>query len=324
MAAPDPSTVRYPGPWQHRDIRANGIRFHIAEADTSASADPGRPDPSRPAPLVVLVHGFADLWWSWRHQLTALGAAGYHAVAVDLRGYGDSDKPPRGYDGWTLAGDISGLVRALGHSEADLVGHADGGLVCWATAALHPRAVRSISLLASPHPISLRRAAIRDSAQRAALLPSFLRYQVPLTPEKTLVADDGAEVERLVRARSSAQWQSSTEFGDVVSRMRSAVRIPGVAHSTLEYQRWAFRSQFRSDGRRFRAAIDRTVDLPALQILGSADPYVLPTTARRDSHWAPQLVEHRVTGSGHYVHQERPDEVTDVLLRHLRASGQPL
>ncbi|KIQ14323.1 alpha/beta fold hydrolase [Rhodococcus sp. MEB064] len=311
MAAPDPSTVRYPGPWQHRDVRANGIRFHVVEVEPAAAT-------REAAPLVILVHGFADLWWSWRHQLRALGAAGFHAVAVDLRGYGDSDKPPRGYDGWTLAGDIAGLVRALGHDDAALVGHADGGLVCWATAALHPRAVRSIALIASPHPISLRRAATRDPAQRSALMPSFLRYQIPRVPERTLTANNGLEVERLVRSRSSEQWQRSEEFGDVMSRMRSAIRIPGVAHSTLEYQRWAFRSQFRSDGRRFRGAVDKTLDLPAVQILGSDDPYVLAATARRDVRWAPRLREHTVAGSGHYVHQERPDEVADILVDHLR------
>jgi pimeloyl-ACP methyl ester carboxylesterase len=128
---PDPSSVRFDGPWTHRDVHANGIRFHVVEAT------PDRPD----APLVVLLHGFADFWWSWRHQLTALTELGYHTVAVDLRGYGDSDKPPRGYDGWTLAGDIAGLIRALGYSDATLVGHADGGLVCWATAVLHPRQI---------------------------------------------------------------------------------------------------------------------------------------------------------------------------------------
>lgn len=317
MAPPDPSTVRYPGPWQHRDVRANGIRFHVAETDPD---DTGSFDSS--APLVVLVHGFADLWWSWRHQLASLSAAGYRAVAVDLRGYGDSDKPPRGYDGWTLAGDIAGLIRALGHSDAALVGHADGGLVCWAVAALHPRSVRSIALAASPHPLSLRRATIREPAQRKALLPTFLRYQLPLIPERNLTGDHGAEIERLVRSRSTRRWQETDDFDDAVARMRSAICIPGVAHSTLEYQRWAFRSQFRPDGRGFRAAVDKVVDLPAVQILGADDPYVVPATARHDRRWAPRIAQHTLQGTGHYVHQERPDEVTDLLLRHLGDTGR--
>jgi pimeloyl-ACP methyl ester carboxylesterase len=99
-------------------------------------------------------------------------------VAVDLRGYGGSDKPPRGYDGWTLAGDTAGLVRALGHKSATLVGHADGGLVCWATSVLHPRMVRAIAVVSSPHPVALRASALTRRDQGLALLPWMLRYPV--------------------------------------------------------------------------------------------------------------------------------------------------
>ncbi len=308
MIHPDPSTVRFTGPWTHRDIHANGIRFHVVE---SAEAPAG-------APLVILLHGFADFWWSWRHQLETLTAAGYRAVAVDLRGYGDTDKPPRGYDGWTLAGDVVGLIRALGYGHAMLVGHADGGLVCWATAALHPRMVDSIALVGSPHPIALRRAVLRNKTQRRALLPFFVKYQIPLAPERRLTKLDGAEVEKLLRSRSSVAWQRTEEFAEVVRAMRSAIRIPGAAHSALEYQRWAFRSQFRSDGRRFMKAMDTPVTVPIVQIRGELDPYVLPRTVEADTHWAPQRRLHTVLGAGHYAHQESPDDVCDQILDVLR------
>jgi pimeloyl-ACP methyl ester carboxylesterase len=140
---PDPSVVRIDGPWRHLQVHANGIRFHVVEAHS----EPVPTNAERP--LVILLHGFGSFWWSWRHQLRSL--TGARVVAVDLRGYGDSDKPPRGYDGWTLAGDTAGLIRALGHERATLIGHADGGLVCWATAMLHPRAVRAVGLVSSPH-----------------------------------------------------------------------------------------------------------------------------------------------------------------------------
>jgi len=305
VSAPDPSTVRFDGPWTHRDIHANGIRLHAVE---TGPTEPG-------TPLVVFVHGFADLWWSWRHQLTAFAEAGYRAVAVDLRGYGDSDKPPRGYDGWTLSGDIAGLIRALGHREAILVGHADGGLVCWATAILHPQLVRAIAVIGSPHPISLRDAVIRDRAQRRALLPTFLAYQLPWRPERLLVRNGGAEIERLMRLRCGPDWQRTTEFTDVVTRLRSAIAIPGVAHCNLEYQRWAFRSQWRPDGRRFLKAMDVTLDLSVLQLHGALDPYVLASTLRRCVRHAPGRTVKIVDGAGHYTHQERADDVTTALLR---------
>src|SRR5687767_6567302 len=191
---PDPSVVRIDGPWRHLQVHANGIRFHVVEAHS----EPVPANAERP--LVILLHGFGSFWWSWRHQLRSL--TGARVVAIDLRGYGDSDKPPRGYDGWTLAGDTAGLIRALGHERATLVGHAEGGLVCWATAVLHPRVVRAIGLVSSPHPVALKRSVLRDRRQRSAWLPNFLRYQLPRYAENLLTTDDGAEVERLLRLRA--------------------------------------------------------------------------------------------------------------------------
>ena len=118
MAPPDPSVTRIDGPWRHLDVHANGIRFHVSKRTTAGNPRQRRrirPGTSRP--LVILLHGFGSFWWSWRHQLR--GLTGARVVAVDLRGYGGSDKPPRGYDGWTLAGDTAGLIRALGHSLGD-------------------------------------------------------------------------------------------------------------------------------------------------------------------------------------------------------------
>ncbi|HEU4361509.1 MAG TPA: alpha/beta fold hydrolase, partial [Mycobacterium sp.] len=168
MPAPDPSVTRISGPWRHLDVHANGIRFHVVEAEAPDDARLTAV-PSATRPLVILLHGFGSFWWSWRHQLRGLTDA--RVVAVDLRGYGGSDKPPRGYDGWTLAGDTAGLIRALGHRSAILIGHADGGLVCWATALLHPRLVGAIALISSPHPAALRTAALTRRDQARALLP---------------------------------------------------------------------------------------------------------------------------------------------------------
>src|SRR5499427_8966225 len=106
---PEDSTVEIDGPWMHRYVNANGNRFHLAEAGAG--------------PLVLLLHGFPEFWWAWRHQLTGLADAGYRAVAVDLRGYGASDKPPRGYDTPTLAADIAALVTALSERDAMVVGN---------------------------------------------------------------------------------------------------------------------------------------------------------------------------------------------------------
>jgi pimeloyl-ACP methyl ester carboxylesterase len=264
---------------------------------------------------VILLHGFASFWWSWRHQLR--GLSGARVVAVDLRGYGGSDKPPRGYDGWTLAGDTAGLIRALGHTSATLVGHADGGLVCWATAVLHSRMVQAIGLVSSPHPAALKRSVLACSAQRRALLPSLMGYQVPRWPEHLLTRHDAAELETLVRERASDKWVASEDFSETIAHLRQAIQIPSAAHSALEYQRWAVRSQFRSEGRQFMALMDRPIDVPLLHLRGDLDPYVLTDPVERSRRYASRGRFSAIPGAGHYAHEEAPAETNDHLQRLL-------
>jgi pimeloyl-ACP methyl ester carboxylesterase len=309
---PDPSVTRVDGPWRHLDVHANGIRFHVVEADSPHPSDV----PRNQRPLVILLHGFGSFWWSWRHQLRGLSDA--RVVAVDLRGYGGSDKPPRGYDGWTLAGDTAGLVRALGHKRATLVGHADGGLVCWATSVLHPRAVRAIALVSSPHPVALRSSTLRRRDQGRALLPSMLSYQVPKWPERALTRRDAEELERLVRSRAGASWQASQDFSETIGHLRRAIQIPSAAHSALEYQRWAVRSQLRGEGRRFMRSMKRPIAVPVLHLRGDADPYVLPDPVQRTQRYAPHGRYVNISGAGHFAHEECPDEVNEQLTRFLR------
>jgi pimeloyl-ACP methyl ester carboxylesterase len=301
---PDPSSVRIPGPWTHREVSANGIRLHVAEMGSG--------------PLVLLLHGFPEFWWSWRHQLPALAAAGMRAVAVDLRGYGDSDKPPRGYDLWTLSGDVAGLVRALGERQADFVGHDWGGILSWCTAALQPRVVRSMTVLAAPHPLALGHALLRDPAQRSAAR-HLASFQAPWLPERRLTRDGAVLVEQIMRSGAGPRWRISREFATVAPRYREAMLIPAAAHCSLEYYRWVGRSQFRFDGRRLSRAVDRAARVPVLQLHGANDPYVLERTARRSSRWAGDSYRYVVLpGIGHFVQQEAPEHTTALLTEFLR------
>lgn len=297
-------------------MHANGIRFHVVEAQPcSPTAGARTSTPPTTRPLVILLHGFGSFWWSWRHQLRGLDGA--RLVAVDLRGYGGSDKPPRGYDGWTLAGDIAGLIRALGHSSATLVGHAEGGLGCWATAVLHPRLVRSIGVISSPHPLAVRTSLLTHRDQRRALLPGLLRYQVPVCPESALTRTNGAQIERLVRSRSTSGWHASDDFAETVDHLRRAIQIPSVAHCALEYQRWAARSQLRGEGRRFMNSMNRNLGIPVLHVHGDADPYVLVDPVDRTRRFAPHGRYVSVTDAGHFSHEERPAKVNEHLRRFL-------
>jgi pimeloyl-ACP methyl ester carboxylesterase len=287
-------------------VSANGVRLHLAECGDG--------------PLVVLAHGFPEFWWSWRHQLVGLAEAGYRTVAVDLRGYGDSDKPPRGYDLWTLAGDLAGLIRALGERSATVVGHDWGGFVGWTLAALHPRLVRSLVVLNSPHPLALRRAAWADPrGQGRAVARYAVGFQPPWLPERSLRRDGGARVERILRGWSAPGWPAAPEFAEVARRAREAMLIPAVAHCAVEYHRWAVRSQARPDGRRFASAVSRAVDVPVLQLHGAADPVLLEATARRSARWVAQgRHDYRVLpDAGHFPHQEAPAATTRLVTEFL-------
>jgi pimeloyl-ACP methyl ester carboxylesterase len=306
-SGPDPSSVRIAGPWRHREVSANGIQLHFAERGQG--------------PLVVLAHGFPEFWWCWRHQLVGLAEAGFRVVAVDLRGYGDSDKPPRGYDLWTLAGDLAGLIRALGCREATVVGHSVGGLVGWSLAALRPRLVRSLVVLNTPHPLALRRAVWADPrAQGVASARHMLGFQLPVLPERSLRKDRAARVERLLRAWSAPGWQTAPEFAEVVARTREAMLIPGVAHSALEYFRWMVRSQARPDGQRYAASMTRRVRAPVLQLHGVQDPWLLERTARASGRWVAGRYQYQVLErAGHFPHQEASHATTRLITEFLRS-----
>jgi len=299
---PEESVVLVDGPWAHREVTANGARFHYAE---HGPAD---------GQLVLLLHGFPEFWWSWRHQLVALGDAGYHAVAPDLRGYGGSDKPPRGYDGYTLSSDVAGMIRALGASSAHVVGHDWGGALGWAVATLHPGIVTTLTVVNMPHPLRLRQALLHDAGQiKASSYIGF--FQLPKLPESRLTKDDGAYVEQLMQKWGGPGFPDA----ETARRCREAMQIPGVAHSALEWYRWSVRSLTRASGVRFQGLLDRGVQAPVLQLHGALDHCLLASTAHGSDAWAHGGYElQMLDGVGHFAHQEAPELVTAALLAHAR------
>jgi pimeloyl-ACP methyl ester carboxylesterase len=274
------------------------VRLHVAEAGEG--------------PLVLLLHGFPEFWWTWRAQLPALAAAGFRAVAPDLRGYGASDKPPRGYDLPTLASDVAALVRALGEQDAVVVGHDWGALLGWTTAALHPRSVRRLVVLSMAHP-RLLRAGLTDRRQRRAFRHA-LRFQLPRLPERRLTRADDDPVAELLRRWSGPDWVHTTDFADAVARYRSASRIPQAAYGAMEYYRWAGRSQLRPDGLRYARRMAAPVTAPTLQLHGALDPCVLPSTAEGSDRYVAGSYEWRLLPRvGHFPQEEVPDEVTTAI-----------
>jgi pimeloyl-ACP methyl ester carboxylesterase len=271
------------------------VRLHAAEAGEG--------------PLVLLLHGFPEYWWAWRAQLVGLAEAGFRVVAPDLRGYGASDKPPRGYDLVTAADDAAAVVRALGETEAVVVGSDWGGLVGWTMAALHPRTVRRLVVLSMAHPRRLR-AGMTDRRQRQAFR-HVLGFQLPRLPERRLTRVDDDPVAEFMRRWSGPSWVHTADFAEAVGRYRSAFRIPQAAYGAMEYFRWAGRSQLRPDGLRFARRMAAPVTAPTLQLHGALDPCVLPGTARDSGRYVAGPYRWReLPGVGHFPHEEAPALVT--------------
>jgi pimeloyl-ACP methyl ester carboxylesterase len=295
------SAVLIDGPWRHLDVTASGLRFHVAEH--------GPED----GPLVLLLHGFPEFWWSWRHQLVALGDAGFHAVAPDLRGYGATDKPPRGYDAYTLSADVAGLIRALGANDAYVVGHDWGAALAWSTATLHPTVVNRLAVLSIPHQCRLSEA-LRTDVEQLKMSSYMAFFQTPKTPEKRLVQGD--LVGELLH-----RW-GGPGFPDVETeaRCREAMAIPAAAHCALEYYRWAFRSLLRPSGIAFQKRLAQGVRAPVLHLHGAVDGCIKPESVHGSGAYAHGgYALHVLDEVGHFPHQEAPELVTELLLEHARA-----
>jgi pimeloyl-ACP methyl ester carboxylesterase len=294
------SVVLVDGPWRHRDVTASGLRFHVAEHGPSDG------------PLALLLHGFPEFWWSWRHQLVALGDAGFHAVAPDLRGYGGSDKPPRGYDAYTLSNDVAGLVRALGHHDAWVIGHDWGGVAAWATATLKPEVVNRLAILGMPHLLRMYEALRSDWTQaRMSAYTAF--FQVPKLPEKRLTSGD--LVQELLERWGGPDYPDA----ETLERCQEAMAIPAAAHCALEYYRWSFRSRIRPSGRRYLRLLAEGVHVPVLHVHGAVDGCLRVETVHGSGAYAHNGYELQVLdGVGHFPHEEAPELVTELLLESVQ------
>ncbi|HLS03483.1 MAG TPA: alpha/beta hydrolase [Actinomycetales bacterium] len=293
-APADQSVILRPGPWSHRFVPANGARFHVTEA--------GEAD----APLIMLLHGFPQMWWCWRDHIPALVAAGYRVAAMDLRGFGASDKPPHGYDTGGLARDVSGVIRSLGARDATIIGQGVGGSVAWSMPALFPQLTRAIASLAMPHPLHLR--SVFRRAAGPGVLKNLAIFQVPFLPERLLRRQDLAVA--LLRQWGSPDWLDD----DNAEIYREAARVPFVPYGSMEHFRWLVRSIPRADGRRFNRGVRRPVTVPALQIHGERDPCLDAKFVKTSVRYAGTQFRFEILdGVGHFPAEEATSRVGELL-----------
>ncbi|WP_017327268.1 alpha/beta fold hydrolase [Synechococcus sp. PCC 7336] len=284
------------GPWQHGYISTNGIRLHYV---TQGEGD-----------LVVLLHGFPEFWYSWRHQIPAL-ACSFRVVVPDLRGYNDSDKPDSGYDIETLTADVRGLVEGLGEKTAMVVAHDWGGAIAWHWAEQFPEQVRKLVVLNSPHPACFRRELLSnvDQLRRSWYM---LLMQLPLLPEWLLQSNLGNAVRQIFRETAIRKGAFSKADLEVY---RMALSKPKVLTSAMNYYRQMF--HWRTLQNWLLNPI-RQIQAPTLLIWGEED-FALSRklTENMESFFTRKLQLEIIRDCGHWAQQEAPQTVNRLLLEFL-------
>ncbi|HEU4726276.1 MAG TPA: alpha/beta hydrolase [Kofleriaceae bacterium] len=307
-----------------RFIQANGLRMHIIEEGAG--------------PLVLLLHGFPEFSGTWRHQVRALATAGYRVVAPDQRGYGQTDCPER-VDAYTmlhLVGDVIGLLDALGEQQAVVVGHDWGAPVAWNTAVLRPDRVRAVAGISVPH--RARRRVAPTAAMRHVFGDKFymLYFQDPGVAEREFGADVRAGLRRLLHAASGTappeqRWRMTVRDGFLDDMVDPGAAPAWFGEDALDALTAAFtRSGFHGGLAWYRnldrnwelsAAFDGlTIHQPALFMMGDADAAY--PSSREAIEALPLAVPGLrrtviLAGCGHWVGEERPDDVNAALLEFL-------
>jgi len=265
------------------------------------------PDDGEP---VIMWHGFPEMGYSWRHQAAALAADGYRTIVPDLRGYGASDRPTgtAAYAFPQLVGDVVGLINALGHGYAHLVGHDWGGSLCWATSALMPDKVRSLMILNAPHPVAS--AECRQVPEQQQKSWYMLLFQFEGVAEEWLLADGAANLSAFVfdtAAPGTFPPEERRVFTDALMR-------PGAMTAALEYYRANI-----PPGNWLKPPPDLpAVTVPTTIMWADADAYMTPLLLDRSIAKVEGPLEVvMLEGVSHWAQQEAPDLVTAAMRDHL-------
>ena len=281
------------GEWVHERVRGHGARIHCVRS-------------GKDGPLFLMVHGFPEFWYSWRHQLREFGST-HRAVAMDLRGYGESDKPPgrEAYRMRELTADLREVIRHYGDGPAVLAGHDWGGAVAWNFAHRHPEVLSHLIILNCPHPKIFVKRGLKSPRQ---LMKSWYMgfFQIPWLPEWVLPRGNARLIGEMFRT-SAANPEAFTEE-DLLAFRESALR-PGALRSMLAYYR-NLRSPSDSAGDQGT----KTIAVPTLMLWGEKDVALGKDLTRGTEEYAPDLTLRFLPECGHWTQQDRPEDVN----RHIR------
>lgn len=284
-------------PHSHHTASLNGVELHWVEAGPRE----GRP--------VILLHGFPEFWWGWRHQIPALAEAGLRVIALDMRGYNRSGKPDgaAAYATPHLAADVKALIEHLGYERASIVGHDWGGGVAWAFALLHPERLERLAILNLPHPARMA-AGMRTVRQ---LLKSWyiLFFQLPWVPEWSARSGRFAALRRpfLVDPVRPGLFKST--------EMEAYIRAwaqPGALTAMINYYR-----AFLRGARSMTDLLSQRIEQPVLVLWGEQDRYLGAELAQPPAELVPDCRVVRYPDSSHWVQHEKAEAVNQELVPFL-------
>jgi epoxide hydrolase 4 len=280
----------------HRWVDVGGLRLHYVEAGTG--------------PLVVLLHGFPEFWYAWRHQLPALADAGYRVVAPDLPGYNTSDKPPRvrDYRPRLLVQEVADLILALGADSATVAGHDWGGVLAWLLAMQHPERVERLVVLNAPHPIRFLKGLRSPRQLRRSWY--ILAFQLPWLPERLLAARDFRALRRALGRQPNRPGAFTAQD---IDRYVAAAAQPGALRAAINYYRAAVRANLVAQVQTLRR-----VDIPTLIIWGDQDRYLGRALAEPDRGWVPDVRVERIAEASHWVQADAPERVNQLMVDFLQ------
>lgn len=277
---------------EHGYVRVNGIQMHYVIAGSG--------------PVLLLLHGFPEFWYSWRKQIAGLKDR-FTVVAPDLRGYNETDKPLWGYETDVLTADVIGLIDAIGKDKVYLAGHDWGGALAWNAGIAFPHRLHKLAVLNCPHPALFAGALLSNPRQ---MLRSWYMgfFQLPWLPEFVFSANDYGMIDASLRGMAQRKETFSDED---IARYKEAISKPGALTAAINWYRGAAKSfgpfAFAKD-----AETTHQVNVPTMLIWGEEDVALGKELTYDTERYVPDLQIKYLPNCSHWVQQECPDEVNEL------------